>query len=229
MRAAARAQLHRNWEIFADIFPATPWFVGQYALGVGLSCCRRYPKWSGTRALPRNHRPVFFQRCWPLGGHPDVAPVFERQWASCHHVICRMRPIEHKGAPDMQMALALFSSAQPINKMLLQWRAGWRRRRAGRSGQSCATGVALAPPREHSRDCSASWRRRVPAPPGGTLSESRKNDTSGPLDGARCGRLAIGRAPLKRWCAGLSGQASGASLVSNSRRRASKGCGSCPR
>mgnify|MGYP003595529271 CR=1 FL=1 len=81
VRAAARAQLHRNWEIFADIFPATPWLSGNMP-GTLDYLAAVVSKWSGTRAHLAAARPVFFQTLLAIEGHPDVAPVFERHWAS---------------------------------------------------------------------------------------------------------------------------------------------------
>lgn len=79
VRAAARAQLHRNWEIFADIFPATPWLSGN-APGALDYLAAVVSKWSGTRAHLANKRPAFLQTLQAIEAHPDVSPVFDRHW-----------------------------------------------------------------------------------------------------------------------------------------------------
>lgn len=79
VRQAARAQLHRAWELFADQFPASPFLSGAQPgaldfLAVVVS------KWSGSRAHLRQARPEFFAFLLRLEQHPAVAPVCQAHW-----------------------------------------------------------------------------------------------------------------------------------------------------
>lgn len=72
VRAAARAQLHRAWEIFADAFgdalaPAKPGALAFLAVVVS--------QWSGTRAHLSKHRPAFHATIEALERHPRLAAV----------------------------------------------------------------------------------------------------------------------------------------------------------
>jgi GST-like protein len=81
VRAGARAQLHRFWEIFADTFPASPYLNGgepgalDYLTAV-------VSKWSGTRAHLKTYRPAFLETLHRIESHPHIAPVFARHWDS---------------------------------------------------------------------------------------------------------------------------------------------------
>ena len=79
VREAARAQLHRAWEIFADQFPAQPYFNGAEAGALDILAAV-VSKWSGTRAHVRRERPAFLAAIERVERHPDVAPVFARHW-----------------------------------------------------------------------------------------------------------------------------------------------------
>ena len=79
VRTAARGQLHRHWEIFADLFLASPFFSGERPgaldfLAVVIS------KWSGTRAHLKTARPEFLATLHAIEKHPDVVTVFSRHW-----------------------------------------------------------------------------------------------------------------------------------------------------
>ncbi len=79
VRKAARAQLHRHWEIFADLFDASPYLEGETPgaldfLAVVVS------KWSGTRAHLTVARPQFLEILLRIEAHPDVAPIVARHW-----------------------------------------------------------------------------------------------------------------------------------------------------
>lgn len=79
VRKAARAQLHRHWEIFADLFDASPYLEGQTPgaldfLAVVVS------KWSGTRAHLTVARARFLETLLRIESHPDVAPIVARHW-----------------------------------------------------------------------------------------------------------------------------------------------------
>ncbi len=79
VRKAARAQLHRHWEIFADLFDASPYLEGPTPgaldfLAVVVS------HWSGTRAHLTVARPQFLETLLRIESHPDVAPIVARHW-----------------------------------------------------------------------------------------------------------------------------------------------------
>jgi GST-like protein len=81
VRAAARAQLHRHWEIFADTFPASPYLNGATP-GALDYLAAVVSKWSGTRAHLKAHRPAFLETLLRIESHPQVASVFARHWDS---------------------------------------------------------------------------------------------------------------------------------------------------
>jgi GST-like protein len=79
VKQGARKQLHRHWEIFADTFPAKPFFSGEQPgaldfLAVVVS------KWSGSRAHLAQHRPAMADALRRIETHDVVAPVFRRHW-----------------------------------------------------------------------------------------------------------------------------------------------------
>jgi GST-like protein len=76
----ARAQLHRHWEIFADQFPAQPFFAGSEAPGGLDFLAAVVSKWSGTRAHLKAARPDFLATLKKIEAHPTVATVFARHW-----------------------------------------------------------------------------------------------------------------------------------------------------
>lgn len=70
VRQAARAQLHRRWEVFADslghlLQAAEPGALAFLAVVVS--------QWSGTRAHLERERPGFYARLLQLGSHPRLA------------------------------------------------------------------------------------------------------------------------------------------------------------
>lgn len=76
LRAGARRQLHRFWDVFADQFGDGPEF------GPGTPGCLAFlavvvSQWSGTRAHLKQHRPAFFQAIVQLEAHPRLAPVLQ--------------------------------------------------------------------------------------------------------------------------------------------------------
>jgi GST-like protein len=79
IRKAARARLHRSWEIFADTFPAQPWLGGAEMSALDLFAAV-VSKWSGTRAHLQQARPAFHAVLRAIETHPRVAPVFDRHW-----------------------------------------------------------------------------------------------------------------------------------------------------
>jgi GST-like protein len=74
-----RAQLHRHWEVFADLFPARPWLSGEHPGGLDFLAAV-VSKWSGSRAHLRSTRPGFSETLKRIEHHPTVAAVFKRHW-----------------------------------------------------------------------------------------------------------------------------------------------------
>jgi len=79
IRAGTRARLHRHWEMFADVFPARPWLTGE-SLGALDLLAAVVSKWGGTRQHLQRARPAFHETLLRIERHPDVAPVFARNW-----------------------------------------------------------------------------------------------------------------------------------------------------
>jgi GST-like protein len=81
IRAGTRARLHRHWELFADVFPSTP-YLGGDTLGALDLLAAVVSKWAGTRKHLAQCRPRFHETLQRIDSHPDVAPVFARHWPS---------------------------------------------------------------------------------------------------------------------------------------------------
>ena len=79
VRKAARQQLHRHWEIFADLFDAAPYLEGETPGALDFLAAV-VSKWSGTRTHLKVNRPQFLDTLHRIEAHPDVAPVFARHW-----------------------------------------------------------------------------------------------------------------------------------------------------
>ena len=79
VRTAAQAQLHWRWEIFADLFPASPFFAGERPGALDFLAAV-VSKWSGTRAHLKTARPNFLATLDAIEKHPDVVAVFSRHW-----------------------------------------------------------------------------------------------------------------------------------------------------
>jgi GST-like protein len=79
IRAGTRARLHRHWEMFADLFPGRPYLSGE-DLGALDLLAAVVSKWSGSRQHLQLHRPAFHETLMRIEAHPDVAPVFARNW-----------------------------------------------------------------------------------------------------------------------------------------------------
>jgi GST-like protein len=79
IRAGSKARLHRNWEIFADLFPARP-FLGGGAPGALDLLAAVVSRWSGSRAHLKLARPAFHEALLRIEAEPRVAPVFARHW-----------------------------------------------------------------------------------------------------------------------------------------------------
>jgi GST-like protein len=81
VRAGARRQLHRAWEVFADQFGGNTEFQG------GEPGCLAFlsvivSQWSGTRAHLREQRPEFFQSIKLLEQHSRIEPVLREHRAA---------------------------------------------------------------------------------------------------------------------------------------------------
>lgn len=74
-----REQLHRHWEVFADLFPARPFLSGEMPGGLDFLAAV-VSKWSGTRVHLSVTRPAFMEAIERIERHPRVAPVFKRHW-----------------------------------------------------------------------------------------------------------------------------------------------------
>jgi GST-like protein len=79
IRAGTRARLHRHWEMFADVFRAQPYLSGE-DLGALDLLAAVVSKWGGARQHLARHRPAFHEALMRIESHPDVAPVFARNW-----------------------------------------------------------------------------------------------------------------------------------------------------
>lgn len=79
VRQGARRQLHRNWDIFADTFGASP-FLGGKAPGALDFLAAVVSKWAGTRAHLAEARPRFLETMRRVESHEWVAPVFRAHW-----------------------------------------------------------------------------------------------------------------------------------------------------
>jgi GST-like protein len=64
VRGAARAQLHRTWEMFADQFDGMPFLFGSEPCAADLKAAR----------------PAFLGTLLRIEAHPRVAPVLARHW-----------------------------------------------------------------------------------------------------------------------------------------------------
>ncbi len=79
IRAGTRAQLHRHWEMFADLFPGRPYLSGG-DLGALDLLAVVVSKWAGSRQHLKKHRPLLHETLMQIEAHPDVAPVLARNW-----------------------------------------------------------------------------------------------------------------------------------------------------
>ena len=76
VRAAARAQLHRHWEVFADTFGSEP-LISQPMPGALAFLAVVVSRWSGSRQHLQAKRPSFHITLNQLQAHPRVASVLQ--------------------------------------------------------------------------------------------------------------------------------------------------------
>lgn len=79
VRQAARRQLHRHWEIFADQFGRLLMSPGQAPTALDILAAV-VSKWSGSRAHLRRQRPGVAAALQRIDAHRVVAPVFAEHW-----------------------------------------------------------------------------------------------------------------------------------------------------
>ncbi|MEZ0307275.1 MAG: glutathione S-transferase family protein [Ramlibacter sp.] len=79
VRKGTRKQLHRHWEMFADMFAGDPFLNGESPGALDI-LAGVVSKWSGTRAHLQASRPAFFELLQRIEAHPSLAPVFKRHW-----------------------------------------------------------------------------------------------------------------------------------------------------
>ncbi len=79
VRQAARRQLHRSWDVFADTFAARPFLSGR-APGALDYLAAVVSKWSGARQHLATSRPAFWQVLERIDTNQQVSEVFARHW-----------------------------------------------------------------------------------------------------------------------------------------------------
>ena len=81
VRRAARAQLHRAWDIFASTFAGRPFLFGARPCAADVLAAV-VSKWSGARAHLAASQPDFLALVQRVEAEPSVAAVFARHWPS---------------------------------------------------------------------------------------------------------------------------------------------------
>jgi GST-like protein len=79
VREAARRNLHRHWEIFADMCAGAP-YLNSKTPGALDYLAVVVSKWSGTRQHLTKARPAFMQTLKHIEADAVVAQVFARHW-----------------------------------------------------------------------------------------------------------------------------------------------------
>jgi GST-like protein len=82
VRDAARRNLHRHWDIFADTVRGLPWLGGTDQPGALDLMAAVVSKWSGARAHLARARPEFSALLGRIDAHPTLAPVLARHFDS---------------------------------------------------------------------------------------------------------------------------------------------------
>ena len=81
VRKGGRKYLHRNWEVFADMFPASPYLTGAQPGALDFLAAV-VSRWAGSRAHLEKKRPEFFAALQRIEAHEAVKPVFSEHWDS---------------------------------------------------------------------------------------------------------------------------------------------------
>ena len=71
------------WEVFADQFPAKPFFNGEAPGALDL-LASVVSKWSGARPHLRKARPKFVATLEMIEQAPAIAAVYARHWKPAH-------------------------------------------------------------------------------------------------------------------------------------------------
>lgn len=79
VRQGARAQLYRSWEIFADCFPAQPYFSGE-APGALDFLATVVSRWAEARNHLAAQRPRCLEVLQHIDAHPRVQQVLSEHW-----------------------------------------------------------------------------------------------------------------------------------------------------
>ena len=79
VRQGARVQLYRDWEIFADSFPAQAFLSGD-APGALDFLAVVVSRWSEARVHLASHRPGFLELLQRIEAHPRVSGVVREHW-----------------------------------------------------------------------------------------------------------------------------------------------------
>lgn len=81
LRAGTRAQLHRQWSLFADQFGGQRFLNGDESPGALDFMAVVVSRWSGSRAHLAAERPDFHAQLQALEARPELATVLARHWA----------------------------------------------------------------------------------------------------------------------------------------------------
>ncbi|UZE25752.1 glutathione S-transferase family protein [Pseudomonas sp. B21-056] len=79
--SGTKQRLYRNWVLFADQFPARPFFSGTEPGALDILAAV-ITKWSGTREAMLSARPEFHAVLERIDRHPRVEPVLSLHWPS---------------------------------------------------------------------------------------------------------------------------------------------------
>jgi len=77
--SGTKQRLYRNWALFADQFPAQPFFSGAEPGALDILAAV-ITKWAGTREAMLSARPEFHAVLERIDQHPRVAPVLSLHW-----------------------------------------------------------------------------------------------------------------------------------------------------
>ncbi|WP_434557710.1 glutathione S-transferase family protein [Pseudomonas sp. Z5-35] len=77
--AGTKQRLYRNWALFADQFPATPFLCGTEPGALDILAAV-ITKWVDTRQAMLSARPEFYGLLERIDHHPRIAPVLSLHW-----------------------------------------------------------------------------------------------------------------------------------------------------